>query len=221
MDLRVSPVTVLVQTADRLREAILTGHFKPGHRLVENDLCRQLGVSRTSVREALRRLEAEKLVTIVPNKGPSVAAITWEEAEQIYDVRALLEGEAAALFAARVSDVEAARMKSALDAFDRAVVQDDAAGRLESTRQFYQVMLAGCGNIVIREMLEGLFARINFLRARSMSRPGRGQQSAVEMGRMLAAVVQRDSVAARQAAVEHVRAACAAGRNVFESQKAA
>jgi DNA-binding GntR family transcriptional regulator len=173
------------------------------------------------VREALRRLEAEKLVTLVPNKGPSVATITWQEAEQIYDVRALLEGEAAALFAARVSDADVVGMKSALDSFDRAAAQDDAAGRLESTRQFYQIMLAGCGNIVIREMLEGLFARINFLRARSMSRQGRAQQSAVEMGRILAAVVRRDPVAARQAAVEHVRAACAAGRKVFKSQKAA
>ena len=83
------------------------------------------------MREALQRLEAEKLVTIIPNKGPSVAAITWEEAAQIYDVRALLEGEAAALFAARVTDEEVSAMRAALDSFERAVVEGNAAGRLE------------------------------------------------------------------------------------------
>jgi GntR family transcriptional regulator, trigonelline degradation regulator len=110
-------------------------------------------------------------------------------------------------------------MRAALDSFGRAVAEDNAAGRLESTRQFYQIVLTGCGNVVIREMLEGLFARINFLRARSMSWTGRARQSAIEMGRMLTAMAERDPTAARQAAVEHVRAACAAGRRVFASQE--
>ena len=60
------------------------------------------GVSRTSIREALRSLAAEKLVTIVPNRGPSVTRISWEEADAIYQVRALLEGEAMALLARRI-----------------------------------------------------------------------------------------------------------------------
>ncbi len=105
MDLKVSPRTVLVQTVDKLRDAILNGHFQPGDRLVEQDLCQEMGVSRGSLREALRRLEAEKLITMAPNRGPSVSVIGWAEAEQIYYVRALLEGEAAAEFAARATAV--------------------------------------------------------------------------------------------------------------------
>ena len=88
MDLKVAPQTVHTQTTTKLRNAILSGYFKPGQRLVEAELCELMSVSRTSVREALRRLEAEKLITIVPNRGPSVSAITWEEAKDIYDVRA-------------------------------------------------------------------------------------------------------------------------------------
>jgi DNA-binding GntR family transcriptional regulator len=218
MDLKVAPLTVLLLTVNKLRDAILRGHFKPGHRLVESELCRQVGVSRTSIREALRRLEAEKLVTIVPNKGPSVSVISWPEAEQIYQVRGLLEGEAAALFAPRATPADIAQMRAALAEFSKSVAEDDPIGRLESTTRFYQVILAGCGNSVIREILEGLVARINFLRARSMSRPGRSKDSMREMQRMLSAIVKKDATAARAATLEHVRAACEAARDVFQSE---
>ena len=221
MDLKVSPRTVLVQTVDKLRDAILNGHFQPGDRLVEQDLRREMGISRGSLREALRRLEAEKLITMAPNRGPSVAVIGWTEAEQIYHVRAILEGEAAAQFAVRATVSEIKRMRAALDDFAAAVAKDDPLGRLKSTGRFYEVMLAGCGNQIIREMLEGLVARINFLRAHSMSRPGRAKHSGSEMRRILAAIGKRDPAAARAAAVEHVQAACAAAREVFESKQAA
>jgi len=221
IDLKVSPRTVLVQTVDKLRDAILNGHFQPGDRLVEQDLCQEMGISRGSLREALRRLEAEKLITVAPNRGPSVAVIGWAEAEQIYYVRAILEGEAAAQFAVRATASEVKRMRAALEDFAAAVANDDPLARLKSTARFYEVMLAGCGNQIIREMLEGLVARINFLRARSMSRPGRAKHSLAEMRRILAAIGKRDPAAARAAAVEHVRAACAAAREVFESKRAA
>jgi DNA-binding GntR family transcriptional regulator len=221
MDLRITPRTVLSETAGKLRDAILSGYFAPGDRLVEGDLCQQMQVSRTSIREALRRLEAEKLVTIVPNKGPSVAAVGWDEAEQIYAVRALLEGEAAALFAARATPPEIAQMRGSLDRFARAVSKGDALGRLQATGEFYDVMLVGCGNAIIRELLEGLVARINFLRARSMSRAGRARHSLSEMRRMFDAISKRNPKAARRAAVEHVEKACAAAREAFESKKTA
>ncbi len=221
MDLRISPRTVHRQTADKLRDAILTGYFKPGERLVEASLCQLMNVSRTSIREALRRLEAERLIVIIPNKGPSVAEISWKEAEEIYHARAILEGEAAAMFAARVTPAETKRMREALDAFARAAADDDPIGRLNATSQFYDVVLDGCGNQVIREMLEGLIARINFLRARSMSRTGRARYSLAEMRRILLAIEKRDAAAARKAAVEHINSACSVAREVFISQKVA
>lgn len=221
MDLKIEPQTVQVQTANKLRDAILSGYFKPGQRLMEAELCETMRVSRTSVREALRRLEGEKLVTIIPNRGPSVAEITWAEAKEIYDVRAILEGEAAALFAKRATVEQKREMAQALRAFGKADAEDDAIGRLTSTSRFYDVMLQGCGNSIIRELLQGLVARINFLRARSMSRPGRGRYSATEMQRILRAIEKKDAAGARAAAVQHVRAACAAAETVFEPRRAA
>ena len=221
MDLRIAPQTVHSQTANRLRDAIVTGYFKPGERLVEATLCELMNVSRTSVREALRRLEAERLIVIVPNRGPSVAEISWEDAEQIYQVRALLEGEAAAMFAARATPIDIKKMRKALDAFAEAAADNDAIGRLNATGQFYDVLLAGCGNRIIREILDGLVARINFLRARSMSRPDRARYSLSEMRRILSAIQKKDTELARKAAVHHVIEACLAAREVFKSKKVA
>src|SRR5579863_7708931 len=121
MDFKVSPQSVQGQAVSKLRDAIVTGIFRPGDRLVESDLCTRLGISRPSVREALRGLEAERLVVIVPNRGPMIPILTVEMARQIYDVRALLEGEAAARFAAQSSTADIAEMRRALEAFDDAV----------------------------------------------------------------------------------------------------
>ena len=183
--------------------------------MLEADLCRQMGVSRTSVREALRQLEAERLVTIIPNRGPSVTLLSWNEAAAIYDARELLEGEAAARFAERATTADVARAKSVLADFDRAVTMDDAHSRLTHTQRFYDLIIQGCGNPVIGEMLQSLFARINFLRAHSMSREGRAKMSSVEMWRMYAAIESRNARAARAAAVQHVKSACAVAREVF------
>jgi DNA-binding GntR family transcriptional regulator len=206
------PRTVLERATAHLRQAIFTGVLQPGTRLVEADLCRRLDVSRASLREALRILAAEKLVTLVPNRGPSVAAISWSEAEEIYDVRAMLEGEAAFRAATRLDAQGMAAMRAALAAFERAVARRDPAGRLAATARFYDAMLAGCDSGVIAELLQGLVARITFLRARSMQRAGRARESAAELRRLLARLEARDAPGARAAAIDHVRQACAAAR---------
>ena len=95
LNLRISPRTVQRETVDKLRLAIFSGLFQPGSRLIESQLCTQLGISRPSLREALRSLEAERLIEIVPNRGPSIPALSWEVATAIYEVRELLEVEAA------------------------------------------------------------------------------------------------------------------------------
>lgn len=210
----VAPVRAHVFRA--LRDAIISGELPPGHRLVEADLCVKLGVSRPSVREALRQLEAERLVRITPYKGPAVAAISWAEAADIYEVRALLEGHAAYLFAERVDAVSLAALLAALRSFESAVRSGNSAGLLESTGAFYDVILRGCSNQVIADMLSGLLARINLLRSRSMSLHGRATHSARELRAIYAAIKRRDPDGARAAAVEHVRNASAAAQAALE-----
>jgi DNA-binding GntR family transcriptional regulator len=146
VDLQVAPRTVQQETVQKLRAAILAGMFQPGDRLAEADLCKMLGVSRPSLREALRSLEAERLIAIVPNRGPQIPVVSWEEAEQIYQVRALLEGEAAALSARRAGPEDLEEMAAALAGLARTVKAGDARGRVETTRRFYAAILRSCSS---------------------------------------------------------------------------
>lgn len=220
MDFRVSPRTVQQQTVVKLREAITSGVFKPGERLLEAELCERLGVSRPSLREALRSLEAERLIALVPNKGPHIPVLTWEQATEIYNVRMLLEGEAAALAAGQATGNAINKMRDALERFEKAGRDEDAVAQVRSTAAFYAAILESCGNTIIEEILSGLLARINLLRARSMSMPGRAKFSLEEMTAILGAIKARDPVAARRAAVYHVERAYASASDAYRKEQA-
>jgi len=97
-----------------LRNAILSGHFKPGERLVEKDLAEQLDISRTPIREALRKLELEGLVAYEPRKGVVVVGVSSEDALEIYMIRAVLEGLAARLAAKKRTKAELSKLKKLL-----------------------------------------------------------------------------------------------------------
>lgn len=214
-DLRVSPKTVQREVVKKLRSAIISGFFKPGERLVEYDLCQELGVSRPSLREALRSLEAERLIEIIPNRGPMIPVLTWDDAREIYQVRELLEGEAAALCATAITSEGLEEMAAALDSFREAVEDNDARLRVEATARFYSALLQSAGNKIIEETLQGLLARINFLRDRSMSQEGRSKQSLSEMRAIFAAIKKRDPETARKAAQKHVAKAREAAEAAF------
>jgi len=210
------PTLVREIAADTLRQAIVTGTLLPGERLIESSLAKRMGVSRPSIREALSQLAAEKIVTITPNRGPAVATITLKEANSIYEVRALLEADAAARAASLASKHDIARMRRALRDFERALAKNEIAKLVASTGEFYVALLGACDNPVIVEILERLTARISFLRARSMSREGRANHSLVELLAIVDAVEARDAQAARRACTEHVEEAQRAARSAFE-----
>lgn len=215
-DLRIVRKTVQQQAVETLRAAILAGVFKPGERLIEAETCARLGISRPSLREALRSLAAERLIVIVPNRGPHVPVMSWAEAEQIYNVRALLEGEAVALCAVQAEPQHLRAMRNALQGFAAAVEADDALERVASTTDFYRAVLEAGGNAVIDEILTGLLARINLLRSRSMSRGARAHHSLREMTAIFEAIERGDEAAARAAAVHHVEQAAIAAAEAYE-----
>jgi len=199
-----------------VRNEILTGALVPGQRLVEGEMCTRLGVSRTSVREVLRQLEAERLIVIEPYKGPSVARVTWEEAEEIYFVRELLEVQAVKLCAVKVTAEDITNMREALARFHKAVTETyDRRELLDSTTTFYDVILNRCGNHLLADMLRGILARINLLRSHSMSLPERPKQSFEEMSLLLEALAKGDPKAAGRAAIEHIHNAREFARNAM------
>ncbi|WP_339669618.1 GntR family transcriptional regulator [Dasania marina] len=189
---------------DKLRGAILSLYFKPGQRLIERELCELMGVSRTAIREALSFLEAEGLVTSVPNKGPIVVEVTLEHAKGIYEVRAGLEGLACQLFCLRASDEQIKQLVAAEIALGKAFKDGEIHGILEATSLFYAVLFDGCGNEVIRRIVNPLLAQVNYLRATSMSQKERHADSIQEIRNIVDAIQRRDEKAAFNESVKHV-----------------
>jgi DNA-binding GntR family transcriptional regulator len=195
------------QVSEILRKEIVEMRLRPGQRLVERELIERIGVSRTTIREALRHLAAEGLVTTIPQKGAIVAIPSWKEAAEVYEVRALLEGAAAREFAERASDMQVEALREALQLVEQHAADDDPRGLLQAKGRFYEVFFDGAGNATIRQIIEGLQARVAVLRASSLNAPGRPQQSVVEIRAIVDAVARRDPAAAADAATFHVRQA--------------
>jgi DNA-binding GntR family transcriptional regulator len=192
---------------DALRQMIVSGLLKQGERIKERELVDRFGISRPMIREALRRIEAEGLITLEPNRGPSVARITFEQAEEIYEVRASLEAQACIGFALRASSRHVARLREVLAALTDATARADVAGVLSASDDFYDVILDGSGNQILREMLRQLQNRIVFLRRTSLSEPDRMPETLDELTRIVEALVARDEQAAAKASMHHVRQA--------------
>jgi DNA-binding GntR family transcriptional regulator len=198
------PTSLRHLVQDKLRAAIAWGRFRPGQRLVERELCELTGVGRTSIREALRQLEAEGMVITVPNRGPVVSTIHADEAAQLYEERALLEGHAGRMFAERCSEADIAALAEALARFEKAASGNDKRELIEAKTRFYAVLTQGCGNTVVQNMLVLLHNRITLLRAISMSEPGRIGKSIEELRAIWRAVAARDGAAAERACAHHV-----------------
>ncbi|NIF82326.1 GntR family transcriptional regulator [Comamonas sp. Tr-654] len=190
-----------------MREAIFSGFFAPGERLVERKLCDLLDVSRSVVREVLRQLESEGLVETISHQGPVVATLDANRARQIYDLRALLEGQAARICAEKATPETLAelsmRNQSIQDAFERG----EFVLVMERTTAFYELMFLGCGLEMAWEMVQSLNARINRLRAMTISSAERKKATAREMQALVEALLRRDADAAEKAAREHINRA--------------
>lgn len=210
--------TLRSQVENALRDAITGGTLAPGSRLVERDLCERMGVSRTSVREALRRLEAEKLVQILPHKGPIVATMTKQTASDVYSLRGLLEGFAAAEFA-RVADAGAmTAFDDAVTALRAVVLAQDRHSVLPAKARLYGTLLDNCGNALIKEMLNSLYTRINLLRVTTLMQPDRWAASLCEIGDLQKCIKARDSAGAERAARTHVENARVAAMRFIEAE---
>jgi DNA-binding GntR family transcriptional regulator len=211
---RVEPIRN--QVARSLRKAISELRFKPGEVLVERELCEWTGASRPSVREALRQVESEGLVTSVAGKGTVVSSVSPDEARQLYEVRGVLEGLAAGLFAMHATPEQRAALKHAVDVFEREM--DNPEKLLAIKDEFYRTLFTGSHNKIAAEMTTTLQRRTSFLRATSLSVPGRSKRTLKELREILDAIDRHDSEAAEMLSRNHVRtAAVAAIRRLTDS----
>ena len=215
-----SSPTLRQQIVERLTEAIVIGQFPPGSRLVDRDLCERLGVSRTSIREALRELEASGLITTQPHKGPIVSIVTLEMARSIYEVRAVLEGLAARLFARRASTQQIVAIKKSVEDLAQVYANYTPESFLRVKSEFYRILLEGSGNLVAADMLRTIHTRVSQLRATSLSDPARAEQSIAEIREFVAALEARNEEAAWHTCTRHVENAAKAALLVLAESTA-
>lgn len=208
-----SVATLRSLTLEKMRDAILDFRFKPGERLVERTLCEKLGVSRSVVREVLRHLEAEGLVESIPHQGPAVTRPDPAQAAQIYEIRGLLESEAARACALHASDAAIAGLAAAIDRIDEAFRSALPREVLRRTTEFYELLFTAAGKEVAWDVVRSLNARINHLRGMTISADGRHEAAIAEMRALHGAIARRDGEAAYAASRAHVAkvAALAAG----------
>jgi DNA-binding GntR family transcriptional regulator len=199
--------TLRLRVEDRLRTAISEGHFRPGQRLIERELCELTGVGRTSIREALRQLEAEGLVTAVPHRGPAVSTMSFEEACQLYAIRGVLEGFAGRLFAVRHVPKDVQNLMDGVARFAKAAKSGKREELIGLKTEFYAILMRGCGNMFVEQMLTTMHNRITLLRMTSMSQPGRLRNSVVEIRAIAEAIKNGDPDKAEAACRRHVEQA--------------
>lgn len=200
-----NPSPIRSQVLENLRQAIIDRRLVPGQRLIERELIELTGVSRSSVREALRELAAEGLVTVIPNQGTVVTSLGVAEARQLYQIRSALEGLAGRLFVENASESDRVAL---VRAFER-IEQLAAAGKpiLAAKDKFYAVLFEGGGNEPLRQVVQGLHARVSLQRSLSLSVANRAASSVEELRRIVEAVRAGDADTAEAACRRHVEEA--------------
>jgi DNA-binding GntR family transcriptional regulator len=202
------------RVTDVVREAITRGDLEPGRRLTERELVELTGVSRTSLREALRILQTEGLVERSGARGLQVAVLTADVVNELYDVRAPLEAAAVELFVRNATDEQVAKLLAIM----RPQEFDDVTDQLAGTRRFYDVLLDGAGNSILQQMFGSIEARIHALRRLSLRIGGRAEASRRELVGIVDLIEQRDGHGAAALARAHVEAAKAAALAALDGQ---
>jgi len=143
-----------------LRSLIIRKELKPGQRLIETKLAKQLGISRTPVREAFRRLEGEHLVDIVPNEGAKLASPSAKEIRDAFNVRILLECEAIRLAAGNISPVQTCLLEEEIQNEERTFTDKNPDTYLKINTNFHMLIAEASGNLVLQDHIELILSRI-------------------------------------------------------------
>ncbi|NLO88803.1 MAG: GntR family transcriptional regulator [Clostridia bacterium] len=189
---------------EALREAIIDGTLKPGERLMELQLAEELGVSRTPIREAIRKLELEGLVVMIPRKGAYVAGISIKDIADVFEIRAALESLAAGLAAQRITEPEIEELYRCLEKVAEASKEGDFEKVVQSDTELHDLIYRASRNSHLVQLINRLREQIQRFRSTTLSYPGRIQQTLSEHENLVRAISRGDSALARALAQEHI-----------------
>ncbi|MBO8129635.1 MAG: GntR family transcriptional regulator [Peptococcaceae bacterium] len=188
----------------RLRQAILKGHLKPGDRLIERKLAEQLSVSRTPVREAIRMLELEGLVSHLPRIGAMVAQVNDMDVLEVYHIRAVLEGLAARMAAEKIEPHQLQHLTKLLETMEQLSDTGDLDKLEKVHREFNDAIYRAADSPRLYGMITFLVDYISSCARVGYSYPGRVKEAAREHRRLVEAIKLRDGDLAEQVAREHI-----------------
>jgi DNA-binding GntR family transcriptional regulator len=193
------------QLASHLRDMIMEGVLKPGEKIHEQELSDRFQVSRTPIREALRVLAAEGLLTLTPNRGARIALPTEEEIEELYPLIGALEGLAGELACARITDAEIGRLEELHKKMVAHYRRNEFVASKKLNREIHEAIFAAAGNASLTSFYRNLMIRTHSIRYFVRKSPERWQEAIDDHEQMMAALRDRDGVRLGQILREHLR----------------
>jgi DNA-binding GntR family transcriptional regulator len=198
-------VNLPIRVCDLLRNRIIANEFAYGAKLTEDSLAKELGVSRTPVREAFNRLAQEGLVNVFPGRGAFVVTLSISDMIQLLEIRETLEGMAARLATCRLTKTNLEKLRRQMEVELEKTVGNDYTGYLDVDRRFHESVISASGNQHLSQLMKSLRDRIQMVRHRSVILPGRARKSFQEHLQIIDALAARDPDLAEERIRTHIR----------------
>lgn len=190
--------------SETLRQSIQDGVLKPGERLMEIPLAEELGVSRTPIREAIRKLELEGFVVMIPRRGTYVANITLKDITQVFEIRSALEELAAGLAAERITEDELEALERMIVKIGDLIAAKDIDAIVAADVEFHEVLYKASRNERLAEIVHNLREQTFRFRTYSMNQPGRLAKTWEEHRQLVEALASHNITQARKIAALHM-----------------
>lgn len=191
--IRIQEPTLLSEDiADSIRTAIIKGKFRPGEKISEGELADSMGISRTPLREAFRKLENEGFIEIIPRKGAVVTGINSDEAFQLYEIKSTLEGLAARLATPHMTGKDIEKLEKISVELENLQAEDDIDGYYRTHCRFHEVFVKLSGNSRLIQMISNLNDHFKRFGAVSLTFPGQFAEVARQHGEIIEAFRNRD-----------------------------
>ena len=202
--IEISRLALHDQVASRLRTMLVEGRIAPGAKLNERELCAQLQVSRTPLREAIKLLAAEGLVDLLPNRGAVAVKLTEADVLNTFEVLAMLEGMSGELAAKRITEEELAEVRALHYEMMACHARRDLSGYYRLNARIHTAINEAAGNPVLAQTYRSINARVQSLRFRTNQDDAKWKHAVEEHEQMIAALAARDAGAMRKVLVSHL-----------------
>lgn len=189
----------------QLENDILNGKYRTGDSLIETKLSSELGVSRTPIREAIRQLELEGLVKLIPNKGAIVKGVSAQDIEDIYTIRMMIEGLAAKWATEKITPEELDELKETVDFEEFYTKKNDMSHLLKLDTRFHEIIYKASKSKPLQQTLSMFHHYVQKARSASLATPGRAQKVLEEHKAILQAIIEGDAKKAQKLITEHIK----------------